>query len=188
MDHVVGEFLDGLSADGTLERTVVVLGSDHGESFEHGWVGHGGPLLHESLLRIPLLIRFPKGPAGVRPKSFVTPLDLAPTLLGYLGLPVPPEMQGEDMAAYIKEPQKLSLRARLAISYFAYTDRPGEVAVYSDRFKVVFLNDRSRLRVYDLFRDPKEQHDLIEQYAEQARQVAESVAWPGKAEKAGQSD
>ncbi len=177
VDHLLGQFFDQLKSDGILNHTVVVLGSDHGESFESGWVGHGGPFLHQSIVHIPLLLRLPDGPAGVRPQTFVNPVDLAPTLLKYLGEKVPSEMQGEDLLPYIKDPDRRSPRTRVSTSYFALSGKPGEIAVYSGRFKVVFFKDRTRHRVYDLVNDPREQRDLFQQYADQARAVAESVVW-----------
>jgi len=91
VDHVLTEFLGGLP-----DGAIVVLTSDHGESLgERDCWGHGLNLYQESLL-VPLLIRGP----GIAPGTIDDPvehLDLAPTLLDLLGIPVPAEMVGRSL-------------------------------------------------------------------------------------------
>ena len=58
-DHVVGDFLEWLDQTGRLDRSIVIVSADHGESFEHGWLLHTGPYLYNGLIRIPLLIHLP---------------------------------------------------------------------------------------------------------------------------------
>jgi arylsulfatase A-like enzyme len=71
---------------GRLDRTALVLTADHGEEFmEHGGIGHG-QTLYEELIRVPLIARFPDGPAGRRIPEPVSLVDLADTLLGAAGI------------------------------------------------------------------------------------------------------
>jgi hypothetical protein len=58
-DEKIGELLRTLDRQGRLENALVVVTTDHGESFERGLLGHGGDMLHEAILRIPLLIKLP---------------------------------------------------------------------------------------------------------------------------------
>jgi arylsulfatase A-like enzyme len=179
VDSALGELLDQLRQAGRLEHTVVVIGSDHGESFEGGWVGHGGPWLTEALVHVPLLLRLPKGPRGERIESFVSPIDLAPTLLSLLGLPANPDLPGEDLGPYLSRPGLRSPRPKLSISYWAYTRGVGQVAVYSDRFKVLFSRqDPAGARVYDLVSDPLQKKDLSARFADRLKAVIQSVQWP----------
>src|SRR5262249_13082071 len=63
VDSEFARLMEGLSALGEADRTLVVITSDHGEEFfEHGWKGHDQSLYHE-VLRRPLLLH----PAGRRP-------------------------------------------------------------------------------------------------------------------------
>ena len=56
LDHEIGSLLDSLKARGKLEHTIVIVTSDHGESFgDHGMVHHGGSLYLEQI-RVPLLL------------------------------------------------------------------------------------------------------------------------------------
>lgn len=143
---------------------MVVLTSDHGESFERGVSGHGGPATHEALIWIPLLMHLP-GVPPTRVQTFAEQLDLAPTILSYLSLPVPSAMKGESLIPYIREPSKLSLKPRVVLSNHAVTYHRGQVSVLYGRFKLTFLReDRSVHRLYDIVADPSERHDLSSQY------------------------
>ena len=64
MDAWVGEILDALERRGILERTLVIVTADHGESFgEQGLVAHGFSL-GEQLINVPLVIAGPGAPDG----------------------------------------------------------------------------------------------------------------------------
>ncbi len=61
----MGEVFEGLRTSGLLDRTLVIVTSDHGESFgEHGVLGHGW-CLYDDLLHVPLIVRLP----GVVPEG-----------------------------------------------------------------------------------------------------------------------
>ena len=92
VDRRVGELIGSLRSRGLLDRTVVVVTSDHGEMLgEHGLVDHK-LTLHEQVLRIPLILRFPPAvAAGQRIESPVLLQDLYPTLLHLAGAVTVPE-------------------------------------------------------------------------------------------------
>jgi len=98
VDRQLGEILEDLRRLGLRERTLVVVTSDHGEEwFERGRLQHG-KTLYEELLRIPWILRIP----GHAPGRLDTPamqVDVTPTILGALGLPLDPRMQGLDLLA-----------------------------------------------------------------------------------------
>lgn len=75
---------------------VIVVTADHGEEFrDHGGVYHGSSVYQEQI-RVPLLVHAP----GIAPRRIQTPVelvDVAPTLLGLLDVPVPPTMRGDDL-------------------------------------------------------------------------------------------
>ena len=73
-----------LRASGRLDRTIVVVTSDH----TNGWTTKG---------RVPLLIRFPGGSVTGRVQANVQLADIAPTLIDYLGEPIPPWMDGVSL-------------------------------------------------------------------------------------------
>jgi len=97
LDHQVGRLLDFLRSRNLLDDTVVVLVADHGESLgEHG-VSFRHVGLHDTTTHVPMMIRWPERHGTGRTfRGLVQTIDLFPTLLGALGLPVPPE-DGEDL-------------------------------------------------------------------------------------------
>jgi arylsulfatase A-like enzyme len=111
-DAALGELLAGLDARGLRDRTLVVITSDHGETiYEHGLgVGHGDHLFGLGSLQVPLVIRGPGVPRA-RVDATLPSVDLAPTLLGRLGLNPPgppPEIDGIDLLAHGADPTRLT--------------------------------------------------------------------------------
>jgi arylsulfatase A-like enzyme len=100
MDEVIGRFLGILETRGLEQDTLVVFLSDNGAPFprEKGTVYDGG-------VRTPLIFRWPGVvPPGVRHGGLISVIDLAPTFLALAGVEVPDDMQGEDIAAGLRDP------------------------------------------------------------------------------------
>jgi arylsulfatase A-like enzyme len=89
-----------LAARGPAEDALFVFVSDHGEAFlEHGQWEHR-QTLHEEEVRVPWILRWPGTVAeGARLSLPASLVDVAPTLLGLLGLPRPDDWQGRDLSA-----------------------------------------------------------------------------------------
>ena len=97
-DHEVGRVLDHLAARGLDRSTLVVITSDHGEEFlDHGSWEHQ-KTLYEEVVRVPLALRGP-GVAPRREPAQASLLDVAPTILAWTGVPVPPEATGRAWLA-----------------------------------------------------------------------------------------
>lgn len=87
VDAQVGLLLGRLEALGLLERTVVIATADHGESLtEHGYLFDHGDDLFDPSLKVPLAIRAPGLPAGLRVPCQVSNEDVTPTALALLGV------------------------------------------------------------------------------------------------------
>lgn len=87
LDNKIGELLDLLRNRKLLDNTIVILTADHGENFgEHHLMSHELSI-YDTLLRVPLLIRYPSGIyAGVRVENPVQLIDIFPSLLSTLGI------------------------------------------------------------------------------------------------------
>ncbi len=98
VDQAVGALLDGLDAAGKLQDSLVVVWTDHGEEFkEHGAWGHAGQLYNDQADAIGIFWS-----AGIVADARSTPtshVDLAPTILETLSLPIPPEVSGSPLGA-----------------------------------------------------------------------------------------
>jgi arylsulfatase len=95
-EYGVGPIVAALDEYGLAQDTLLVLTADHGEEiFEHGSVLHGFP--HQETAHVPLVLRGPGIPRGARTPHLAALVDLMPTLLSLLGLPVPEDLQGRDL-------------------------------------------------------------------------------------------
>jgi arylsulfatase A-like enzyme len=158
-DDLLAGFLDTLEARDLAEHTIVVVTSDHGEGFgEHFWSGHGFDL-HDEALLVPLVLRAPGLiPSGTVVEEQVGLVDLAPTLLTLLGLPVPADMQGQSFA------RLLTGRGP------PFTERPlagaAVTAVESVRTRQwKYMKIPNGELLYDLVNDPLERSDRAKQDA-----------------------
>lgn len=100
MDEVIGRFLTVLKDRDLEEDTLVVFLSDNGAPFprEKGTVYDGG-------VQTPLIFRWPGVvPRGVRHSGLMSVIDLAPTFLTLADVEVPDDLQGEDIAAGLRDP------------------------------------------------------------------------------------
>ncbi len=97
LDQEVGRLLRWIEESGAVERTIVAVVADHGEGLdEHGEPEHG-VFLYETTLHVPMLLAGPGIPVGTTVETPVSTLDLAPTLLDLVGLPIFPASQGQSL-------------------------------------------------------------------------------------------
>lgn len=90
-------FLQGLNL---LDNTLIILTADHGDMFgEHGKWTHGN-CLYEEVLRVPLLMRYLGViPSGTVVNQPVQSMDLTPTILDWLGIEIPADIQAVSLRA-----------------------------------------------------------------------------------------
>jgi arylsulfatase A-like enzyme len=166
-DRVIGKLVEGWSKTRGGDETLVVVTSDHGEALgEHDERTHG-VLVHDATLRVPLVIRVPgRGPSG-KIAAPVSLIDVMPTVLGALGLPVPPGVQGRDLRPLLDGgPVPWSRASGYAESLYAELHHGCAplVALREGGFKLV---KGAHEELYDLSADPREMKDLA---ASDARQ------------------
>jgi arylsulfatase A-like enzyme len=181
-DRLMGELLDRLRAEGMLDNTLVVVTSDHGESLgEHGYLQHG-PRVDESVMNVPLVLKLHEGheisAEGVQITSQVSNIDIFPTIVEALGLPLPEDLDGASLLALIdsraaRQPERFSYgesgRTFMGIDPERYVEGvPGKHRMLrGGRWKLVQVPGAEReLRLYDLKSDPGEIHDVADQHAE----------------------
>ncbi len=165
LDARVDAFLGELD----LDRTAVLLTSDHGEAF-----GEAGVFEHKDVfepqVRIPMLVRAtgPSAPRGTR-STPTSGVDVAPTLLALAGLPVPDGLHGLDLL----DPGLPAEREVLVEDrdYGEIDER--KLVLYSGRHKLVRVvdGDEVTLRLYDLASDPVGEVDLAGDEPDRAREL-----------------
>ena len=145
MDQQVGEVLRQLEEDGLLDSTIVMWYTDH-----------GGPLprqkrsLHDSGIKVPLIIRFPEAlGGGTRDNRFTSFIDLAPTVLSLAGIN---EIENMDGTAFLGQ--------------FIRQDNPPYVFAAADRFDASYDQSRAvRDGQYKYIRNYRPQDPMFLQVA-----------------------
>jgi phosphoglycerol transferase MdoB-like AlkP superfamily enzyme len=101
MDWVMASIVDQLRESGVLDKTLVVITNDHGEQTGEGGgpIGHGWILTPE-LANTPLIIMDPQKPGHHLNYTLGSQIDLLPTLLDLLKIPVPPGQLYEGRSLY----------------------------------------------------------------------------------------
>ena len=100
VDAQIGRLLDGLEAGGQLDNTLIIFTSDHGEQLGSHWLFGKGGYFDESY-HIPLILRDPRSAhQGRQIEQFAESIDVLPSLLDWLGLPVPRQCDGRSLLPF----------------------------------------------------------------------------------------
>jgi arylsulfatase A-like enzyme len=166
VDAEFGKLVDQLDANGVLENSYLIATADHGEMFERGFNGHGGRLMYEPLLRIPLLIHAPKQTVHKDINLPTSNVDLLPTLLSLAEKEIPEIVEGQILAGFGgDEDQDRSIYSVAAWQNSAF--RPLTKAAFAMRkgaYKlIVYLGYGGEDGIYELYdvdQDPEELHEL----------------------------
>ncbi|RME23303.1 MAG: hypothetical protein D6798_13800 [Deltaproteobacteria bacterium] len=181
--------LDGMLAPllaAVDDDTIVVVTSDHGESFEHGYYFNHRAGLWDPVLRVPLIVAGPGVAPGVVVDSPVQLIDVAPTVLELAGLPRDARMQGRSQAPALRGDGAENGESPPAFSITDPWMPDPQWAARTSTHKVIVRTDG--VLGYDLRRDPGEEHPLSEPPASLLRlradydaQVASLAAWQAPA-------
>lgn len=137
-DDEVARIVDHLERCNMKDNTIIVIYSDHGmEFFERETWGQGNSVIVDDSSRIPLIVVDPRKPKGNIISNTVRSIDLAPTLLDLVGLPIPKEMQGislkqalmsgnldQELAAYAETGIWVTRVPSLEETHITYPDLP----------------------------------------------------------------
>ena len=161
-DASLGKLFQYLRQRGLYDRALVLMMSDHGESLgAHGEAMHG-IFLYDETIQVPLFFKLPGALlAGRRVTSRVRLVDVAPTLLSMLSLPLPPTFQGESLVPLMK---MKSTTAAADLPAYAETDYPhrafGWSALRAMRTgKYLFIRAPKR-ELYNALQDQGAEHNL----------------------------
>lgn len=199
MDAAVGDLLDGLRRRGLMKKTLVVVVADHGEGITgpHAEKTHG-LLVYRDTIDIPLIFQAEGGLPGGRVDSGLSrQIDVAPTVLELLEIPVPTVMEGDSLAARLRDPDSSAAPAAHddiadpgsgggegsaspePLSYsetFMGWDSYGWsplFAVESSRWKYI---EGARRELYDLASDPDETSNVAATHPEVVAELAGRLA------------
>lgn len=148
---------DAFQTLGIDDQTLVVITADHGEEmYDHGAFGHRHTLYQE-LLHVPLIFRLPgKKHAGMVIDVPVSTVDVMPTLLDLVGLPIPKGLPGMSLAP-LMEGGTLAPRPLWA----EVQNRFGKSSTLIEYpWKLIYSFKTEKVELYNLHEDPKERVDM----------------------------
>jgi N-acetylglucosamine-6-sulfatase len=162
VDEMVEALVQALERRNVLETTYVIFGSDNGFQFGAHRIDHGKGDPYEESIRVPLLVRGPGVREGVSLEALALNIDLAPTVLDWVGLPPPAILDGRSLKPLLQGPAPLSFREDFLVESFAPADSevPGYAALRSQTSIYIEYVTGER-ELYDLQKDPNELRNLV---------------------------
>jgi choline-sulfatase len=155
VDKLLGGFADTLKKEGWWQKSLVVITADHGEGLgDHGESDHGY-FVYESTLHVPLIMHWPEGAAPLpsRVDDPIGLIDVAPTILNFLKIPLPRSFRGAGFRPADKRP---------ILSESTYgRDCFGWAPLRAIRQGALKFIQAPKPELYNLAKDPKEQTNLI---------------------------
>jgi len=162
VDEQVGRLTAALKEFGLAEDTFLLVTSDHGDM-----LGSQGCRLKrapwEESIRVPGIVRYPRaGKGGREMEAPFSHADMAPTMLGIAGLPVPASMQGADLSPLVRGiggagPE--SAFFQIFVPYRSDNVPEGWRGVRTERYMYARTETKPWV-LYDLQADPYEQRNL----------------------------
>ncbi len=181
-DHV-GKLMGELRRLGVIDNTLVILNSDHGEElFDHNFFHGHYKSMHQSVLHVPLIFRFPRAlPGGQRIDDVVENIDILPTVLSAVGIKHPKGLSGYDLLAPMKGAKKMPRRIAWA-QREPYKRMPGgdAFAAWADRWKFISFS-RAKNQLFNLEKDPSEHFNTIDTEPKRASVFEKELqTWRGR--------
>lgn len=156
IDDQLGRVLQRLEERGLADNTLVIFTTDHGDMVgAHGCIGKSIFSFYDDLVRIPLLMRLPgRIKPGTVVKEPVSQIDFMPTIMDYVGLPIPEGIHGASLRPLV-EGREVPWRD------YAFCQRANQGRMLrTDRYKFFLRDKPGVVALYDLKEDPHEDQNL----------------------------
>jgi glucan phosphoethanolaminetransferase (alkaline phosphatase superfamily) len=156
-DAIVEQIFDWLRQQGYLSNGLAVILADHGEGLgERGSSSYGHVMsLYQEFIRIPMLI-YDNSNARYANLSFATQIDVSPTIVDRLGLPIPKSWEGRSLLNPDVETYNFH-QTRIQNPCYALLYRTDQ-AIY----KYIYWTVGKQYKLYELISDPGETNDLTQ--------------------------
>ena len=165
VDHNIGRIMRSLEDLSLTQNTVVLFFSDHGELLGDHWLIHKGPFLFRGLVQVPTIWRLPTALSkGLKCSELVSTVDLCPTLLDLLDVPIPEGVQGrsyKDLLYGNIQTYKDSVYIEFDSSLFNARQRQ----IRTKEWALTYCSGEEYGMLFDLENDPDELHNLWDNQA-----------------------
>ncbi|MHC4457200.1 MAG: sulfatase, partial [Planctomycetota bacterium] len=173
-DYCIGQVINKLKELGLYDSALIIITSDHGEMLgEHNEFTHGY-YIYQSAIKVPLIIKLPGQKKSLWIERLAGLIDIVPSICNMLGVKVPQGVQGKDMSVYFHDRRPSSYERYLYCESLYPTRYKANsiLGVVTERRKYI---QTTRPELYDLLNDPEEAHNLMEQQAQQALMLRDSL-------------
>jgi uncharacterized sulfatase len=169
VDAEIGRVIDQVNE--LIPNAMVIFTSDHGDMLGAHRLSSKDAAAYKEVANIPFIIR--GGEKGKVVESPSSHIDLVPTVLDYMELPIPKVLEGKSILPQIYDTER-TINERIFLEFTRYeVDHDGfgglqmMRAAVSRKYKLV-INLLDTDEFYDLEKDPRELVNLInrEEYAE----------------------
>jgi len=178
LDDYIGRLFEKIRICGLAENTIVVVTSDHGEElFEHEFIGHASTSLnaklYDEIIRIPLIIWWPKEIRHKKIDAVAQQTDIMPTLLDILGIPVNKDAQGRSLLPFIthKGTHEKPTAVFCETNMGGYQSTPEMQniklrCIRTKRWKLITGTGKNKEKdeLYDLKNDPGEKQNVLKKH------------------------
>ncbi len=144
----VARLIDWLRSNGQYDDTLIVITSDHGEQLGDHWM-LGKESYFDETFHVPLIVRDPRAAAGRgrRVDAFTESVDVMPTILEWIGIPVPRQCDGHSLMAWLAGDTPAGWRDAAHWEY-DFRDLVGQAAetalgLHSDECQLSVIRDRT---------------------------------------------
>jgi len=165
----VGRLTQLLEGAGVLDRTVLIITSDHGEAFgEHGYLWHERGV-YDELVHVPLLIRLPGGSRRADIAGLTQTIDLLPTIFDLYEIAYP----GENIQGISLLPLMAGLSSQAHEHIISRSDGdPPSYLVRSKDWSLMLWGNGTWRALYDLNADPGQRRNVIAEQPDAANRMA----------------
>lgn len=180
MDKWIGRLVEKLEDLGLADNTAVVFTSDHGWYHgEHGYIGKHTVLdrdqgwqFYDEVARVPLIIRAPNLPQGVRSNLLIQPVDVMPTMMDIMGLQPPTDTHGRSALPALRgegpPPRQVAVTARdlhKAPGYRTYN------AIHDGTWSLQHAEEAAPPELHNTVVDPAQQRNVFAENVSVAREL-----------------
>ncbi len=164
VDSQIGRFMETVNR--LAPDALIIYTSDHGDALNSHHIYGKGPSMYDEIARVPFLVRMPGTPAGSVCPHPISHVDITPTIMDYMGLPIPKLLEGKSLLPCFRDPE-LRINEYVFTEFNRYeVDHDGfggfqpMRGTFDGRYKLT-IHLLSGDELYDMEEDPHEMHNLL---------------------------
>ena len=175
-DIQIGAVLDALEQNGYIDNSIIIFTSDHGEDLgerylgEHPFFGHAH-WLYESSTCVPLVFVFPTKELSKQKAMFpVSSVDIFPTVLNLLHLPISDTNQGEPLfkgdLGFLSVREELASLRPVVFSFNTPYEKikPDFSAIFNAKYTLHRTENTNKIELYDISADYHSTQNILSDY------------------------